>query len=142
MENTTIGYEKVGDAAHLLRMDSDALSDIYIDYTGIPKEDRGGTSVKLLGASCLYCFAATFASALTGRGVEIKSMKGSVSLDKEKDDVFRTRVSRMKIRLNIEIDEKDSAVFEKCRKIMERGCLLTYTLEEAIDIEYEIEKTT
>jgi uncharacterized OsmC-like protein len=140
MENTIIGYERAGDDAHILRMDSDALSDIHIDYSGIPKESRGGTSVKLLGASCLYCFAATFASALTGRGIEIKSMKGRVSLDKDKDDVFRTRISRMKITLDVEIDEKDSDVFEKCRKIMERGCLLTYTLEEAIDIEHEIHK--
>ena len=38
----------------------------------------------------------------------------------------------------VEAPDPHEATLEKCKKIMERGCLLTYTLEDAIDIEYDI----
>lgn len=139
--STSAEYVRLDSNAHLLAMDSEFLPDIRIDYGDAPVESRGGTSVKLLGGACLYCFAASFASALKARGVEIKSLTGEILLEKEKDEVFRTKVSEMTLTINVDIDDKDEATFEKCRKIMlQQGCLLTYTLEEAIEIEYDINR--
>lgn len=136
----SLSYEREGDDHHIVRFNSEAIPDIKIDYTGIPLEERGGTSVQLLGASCLYCFAATFGSAMKARKADILSLKGQIELTKGKDEVRRTKVTEIEITLDVEIDDKDEATFEKCKKIMERGCLITYTLEESIEIDYNIRR--
>jgi len=59
---------------------------------------------------------------------------------KGKDEIRRTKVTDMTISIEVEIDDKDEATLEKCKKIMDRGCLLTYSLDDAIDIEYEISR--
>ena len=135
-----VGYERLNDDEHVIQLDSESLTDIQVDYTGIPQEERGGTAAKLLGASCLYCFASTLGTALTTRGAEVKSMKGRVSLEKGKDEIRRTKVTEMTITVDVEIDDKDEETLEKCKKIMNRGCLITYTVEESIDVEYEINR--
>jgi uncharacterized OsmC-like protein len=135
-----VQYKRVSDDEHLINFGNQTLPDIHIDYKGIPKEERGGTSVKLLGASCLYCFAATLGSALTARGAEVRSISGSVEMLKGKDEIRRTKVTEMNISVEVEIDDQYEPILEKCRKIMERGCLLTYTLEEAIEITYQINR--
>jgi len=136
----TVTYSRTSIDEHLLNMGSESLPDVQIDYKGIPKENRGGNSVRLLGASCLYCFAGTLGTALQARGAEVKSMNGRVSMVKGKDEIRRTKVTDMTISIEVEIDDKDEATLEKCKKIMDRGCLLTYSLDDAIDIEYEISR--
>ncbi len=136
----SVGYERVNENEHLLAMDSDAFPNMRINTDGIPKDKRGATSVKFLGAACLYCFTATLSSALNTREVDIKSMTGRISLDKDKDEVHRTKIMEMTISVDVEIDDKDEAALEKCKKIMQRGSLLTYSLEESIEIEYIINR--
>jgi len=133
-----VEYKRVNDDEHIICLGSQALPDIHIDYSGLHVEERGGTSVRLLGASCLYCFAATLGSSLTARGVAVKSMSGVVELTKGKDDIRRTKVMEMNISIEVEIEDRDKSILEKCKKIMDRGCLLTYTLEDAIEITYRI----
>ena len=135
-----VKYIRVNHDEHLISMGSKALADIHINYRGIPKEERGGTSVELLGAACLYCFAATLGSALTARGAGVKSLSGSLELVKGKDEIRRTKVTDIRISVEVEIGDKDEPILEKCKKIMDRGCLLTYTLEDAIDIEYQVHR--
>ncbi len=110
---TTVEYNRVSDDEHLVSMQSKAMSDISIDYGDMPLDERGGTSVKLMGASCLYCFAATFASAMKARNAEIKSMSGKVELVKGKDEIRRTKVLEMNISIEVEIDDEHEATLEK-----------------------------
>ena len=96
--------------------------------------------MRLLCASCLYCFVSTFAAALEARGARVKSLTGKATALKEKDEVRRTRVGEISISVDVKIDDRDEAVLEKCKKIMQRGCLITYSLEDAIEIDYEINR--
>jgi len=41
--------------------------------------------------------------------------------------------------VQVEVDETDQAILEKCRLIMRNGCLVTYSLDEGIHVEYEIQ---
>jgi uncharacterized OsmC-like protein len=136
----TVEYERDGEDRHRLITGSDAFPEITIDYADIPPEGRTGNAVRLLCASNLYCFAGTLAAALTARGAIVKSMTGKATAVKEKDEIRRTRITGITICIDVEIDEKDIPVFEKCKKIMQRGCLITYSLEDAIEIEYEINR--
>jgi uncharacterized OsmC-like protein len=145
-ENTanelTVEYIRDGEDMHRLTMGSDAIPEITIDYADIPPDKRGGNAVRLLCAANLYCFAGTLATALTARGADVKSMTGKATALKEKDEIRRTKITEIAISIDVALDEKDVPVFEKCKKIMQRGCLVTYSLEDAIEIEYEINRIT
>jgi len=134
----TVEYVREGEDLHRLITGSDAFPEIRIDYSNIPPDKRGGSAVRLLCASNLYCFAGTLAAALTARGADVKSMTGKATALKEKDEIRRTKITEIALSIDVALYEKDMPVFEKCKKIMQRGCLITYSLEDAIEIKYEI----
>jgi len=133
-----VQYKREGDDGHFLSMGSDAFADIRIDYTGIPQEQRGGTANRLLCAAALYCFASTFASALKARGARIKSLTGRAIPEKGRDDYHRTKIKQINIEIDVDVEEEDKPILEKCQKIMEQGCLVTYSLGEGIEVEHSI----
>jgi osmotically inducible protein OsmC len=136
----SVTYERQGNDGHRVGLGLAALSDLKVDYTGIPQEQRGGTATRLLLASALYCFASTFASALKARGADILGLTGRASCEKGRDSAYRTKILSMRIELYVAIDDKDAAVLEKAKLLMEKGCLVTYSLEDAIEIEHEIRR--
>jgi len=136
----SVEYRRDGEDMHRLITGSGAFPEITIDYSDISPDKRGGNAVRLLCAANLYCFAGSLAAALTARGAKVKSMAGHATALKEKDEIRRTKITEIAISINVEIDDKDMPVFEKCKKIMQRGCLVTYSLEDAIEVEYEINR--
>ncbi|MHB1134290.1 MAG: OsmC family protein [Chloroflexota bacterium] len=131
-----VGYRREGDDVHVLTLGIPALPEIRIDYTGIPIEDRGGTAARLLAAAALYCFSSTVGAALKGRGAEIKTLEGTAVASKGKDMYYRTKVTDIKISLNVEVDEKSAALVQKAEQIADRGCFITYSISEGIDVEH------
>jgi len=137
-DEITVEYKRAGKDAHQLLMKSDAVPDIRIDWAGIPTDQRAGTSVKLLCASALYCFASTLGSALTARKANVKSLTGRATARKDKDESFRARVTEISMEISVEIDDEDLPALKKCESIMKRGCLVTYSLDKAIQIKHKI----
>jgi len=135
-----VEYRRESPDIHSLVMSSKALPDIRIDYTGIPQDQRGGTSLKLLAGSILYCFAATLNSALTARGAKVWSLRGCAKAVKGKDEILRTKVKEVAIDIEVALDDKDEPILERCKAIMERGCLVSYSLEESFEVEYHIKR--
>jgi uncharacterized OsmC-like protein len=136
----TVEYRREGDDQHILALGSKAIPDIKIDYARIPKDERAGTAQRLLTASALYCFASTLGSALSARSVTIKSLTGRASSEKEKDDYYRTKVSRIQIDIEVDLPESDLPTLEKCAKFVENGCLITYSIGQGIEVEHTIKR--
>ncbi|MCL4466816.1 MAG: OsmC family protein [Chloroflexi bacterium] len=134
----TVGYRREGEDIHHLLLGSDAVEDIRIDYSGIPSDQRGGTASKLLCAAALYCFASTLASALNARGARIESLTARAVARKGRDDYYRTKLQDIRIEVDVDLDQEDLPILEKCDKIMQRGCLITYSLTEGIEVEHAI----
>jgi len=139
-KEVTVEYRREGDDRHILALGSKAIPEIKIDYTGIPKDERAGTSQRLLAASALYCFASTLGAALSARNVTIKSLTGRASSEKEKDDYYRTKVSRIQIDIQVDVNDSDLPTLEKCEKFVENGCLITYSIGQGIEVEHTIQK--
>ena len=133
-----VEYERQGEAVHALSWGSKAMPDLRIDYSGIPLPERGGTANRLLCASALYCFASTLAAALTARGVKNPGIQGRAVSETIKDEYQRVKLSKVKIEVTVSMEEKYLPVLEKCKKIMEKGCFITSSLEKAIAFEYSI----
>jgi len=125
---------------HLLRLKSPALADITVDYTDVPPERQGGTAVKLLCASCLYCFADTLASALSARNVPVKSLTGRAFSRIEQEAGSRSRVAGINLVLEVDVDDSDAPVLEMCRNFMNLGCLITNSLKQSVAFTYEIKR--
>ena len=135
-----VTYEKINKDAHKLEMDSQVMNDIVVDATDIPLEGQAGTSAKLLGSACLNCYIGTFEEAMEARGAIVDSLQGQATILKDKDDSGLTKVSRIDILVKVGIDDSYLSQFEKCKKIMKRGCLITNSIEPSIKITYDIQR--
>jgi organic hydroperoxide reductase OsmC/OhrA len=133
-----VEYEHDGQTSHYVNWGSKAMPDLHIDYAEIPLPERGGTANRLLCASALYCYASTFAAAMTARGVKNLKLKGKAVSETIKDEFQRNKIGRIKIEVTVSLEEKYLPVLEKCKKIMEKGCFITSSLEDGIRIEHSI----
>lgn len=136
----TVSYQKIGKNSQKLIMDSQVTNDIIIDATDIPVEAQAGTSARLLGAACLNCFAETFADAMEARNAAIDSLQGKAVILKDRDDSGRTKINSIEISLKVEIEDSYLPQFEKCKRIMNRGCLITHSMAASIKFSYDIQR--
>jgi organic hydroperoxide reductase OsmC/OhrA len=137
-----VEYERDGETSHCLNWGSKAMPDLRIDYTGIPLPERGGTANRLLCASALYCYASTLAAAMTVRGVKNLRLKGKAVSETVKDEFQRTKIGKIKIEVIVSLEDKYLPVLDKCRKIMEKGCFITSSLESGITFEHSIRNSS
>jgi uncharacterized OsmC-like protein len=119
-----------------------SLSEIRFDFAGLSREEINGEHLgaRLLLCAALACYTNTFVNALKAAGVEAGSMSARAGIEKERDDILRTRYTRILLELEVGVDEKDEAAFQRVREDMERGSLLTYSLDEGIEMEYDVHR--
>lgn len=141
-QSITVEYTRQGEDAHFLAFGSKAFSDIKIDYAGMPLSQRGGTANRFLCASALYCYASTLAAAMTARGVKNMGLKGKATSETTKDEFQRTKINKIKIEVTVSLEDKYLPVLEKCKKIMEKGCFITFSLESGITVEHSIQNSS
>ncbi len=132
-----VSYQRDGDV-HTIHTGGAALGDIIIDNTGIPPEQRGGTAKQLLGAAALFCYAASLNSAMESRGLRHHSLELSAELEVDANDKGQSRVKKITIRALMGIDEEDYDLFERVARVMKGGCLVTGSLHDGIDMEYDL----
>ena len=87
-----------------------------------------------LAASALYCAAGTLGAALRGRDVEVRSLTGRAVIEQGPDKTGRMCVSHIRIEVEADLDEKDQKMFEKCCRIAEHACLVSYSLRNGVDV--------
>ena len=136
-----VEYERDGETSHCLNWGSKAMPNLCIDYTGISLPERGGTANRFLCASALYCYASTLAAALTARGVKNMGLKGKATSVTTQDEFKRTKIHKIKIEVTVSLEDKYLPVLEKCKKIMEKGCFVTLSLESGIAVEHSIQNS-
>lgn len=133
-----VEYRSEGKDRHIFSTDMAAFPGLTIDFSGIPDAKRGGVASRLLCFSALYCFCNTLAGELTDRGVVIKSLTGRATPVKMQDDYHRTRISRIFLDVVVDVDEAYLPALDKCREIMGQGSLITYSLNESIEVDHVI----
>jgi hypothetical protein len=123
---------------HVFSTDMSAFPGLTIDFTGIPEAKRGGVASRLLCFAALYCFCNTLVNELTARGAVIKSLTGRATPTKTQDDYQRTRIKRIFIDVIVDVDKDHLPALDQCREIMDQGSLITYSLNESIEIDHVI----
>lgn len=136
-----VEYRRDSNDKHIFTADLATFPGFTIDFTGVAESGRGGIASRLLTYAALYCFCNTFANELTSRGVVIKSLTGRATPSKSKDDYGRTRIKRIFLDVEVDLDDIYLPVLQECRQIMEQGSLITYSLNEGIQVDHIIRKT-
>ena len=113
------------------------LPGLKVDRTGYAKEELSNDhyGARFLCCAALACFPNTFANALIRRGAQVRGMTARAEIEKEKDEVFRTKFTVIHLEVTVDLDEKDRGIFEEAKKEMETGSLVTYSLEDAIEMD-------
>ncbi len=137
MANLSVDYSRKG-SLQTLHTHSPVLGDIKIDNSGVPEEQRGGTAKQLLASAALYCFCGAFAKALETRGAVYESISGKATLETGVDEKKRARVTSITLDVTVVMDEEYEFIFERVEKIMQQGCLVTASLENAFPITYNL----
>ena len=135
-----VEYRREGSDKHTFTSDLLTFPGFTLDFTGVPESGRGGVASRLLSYAALYCFCNTLATELTSRGVVIKSLTGRANPAKSKDDYGRTRIKRIFIDVEVDVDDAYRPILDECREIMEQGSLITYSLNESIEVDHIIRK--
>ena len=137
MAATGITYVRRGEVQSFM-MDFPGLAELALDFSALAPEERGGTAKKFLAASAISCFCSALAGALLARGAEYSEIRGSASVETGLDDKKRARVQKITLHVEVVMSDDYEDVFERCKKIMEHGCLVTASLEPGIKVEHDI----
>lgn len=141
VEPSVSQYERLGERNHLFRLGSQHLTDLQVDLSNVDPADVGSLSLQLMGASALHCMAGTIAAFMSGRGATIRALRGRAIIDQETNSQRRMQASRLRVELEVDVDEKDAELLDKARRIIEeRGCLVTYSLERGMQVEHVIRR--
>ncbi|NDV18334.1 osmotically inducible protein OsmC [Pseudodesulfovibrio sp. JC047] len=134
-------FERLDENRDKFVVGAKAVPEIIMDFSSITPEERNQESMgsRILCVAALSCYCNTMVNAFKRNDVEVKSLTGSAAASKEKDEVNRTRYTELEIHIEVGLDEKDRDVFETVKDNMLNGSLLTYSLEEGMEVDYNIE---
>ena len=118
----------------LMKFNHDLLENMTVSSSSVPENKRGGIARALLSTSALSCMYGSLNYMLKARGVEVKGINGSASVQTGKDEKNRDLVESMTINLEVDIAEQDLPALERCIKYLEDGCLVTRGLKKGIKV--------
>lgn len=124
---------------HTIDFDIPAMGKLVIDYDKVEEADRAGIAKALLSMSALACYVNTLSTALDARGAQVEQIHAEANLVLGKNDNSQARISGVDLKTKITLPEDESVIFERCQKIMRNGCLVTASIHEGLDMQYDLE---
>ena len=132
-------YTRKGDV-HTFRTGLAGLETLVVDHTGVPAEGRNGLAKQLLASSALACYGMMLAAVLDARKIAYTELTGTASMELGPNAGGQGRVRRMRIAFTVSMPADGAkAVFERCARIMQGGCLVTGSLHDGIEMEYALD---
>lgn len=113
---------------------------IDYDSSKLTKEEKENEHMggRLLAAGALACYTNSLWNDIVRAGGTPKSMKASVEVEKEKDASLRTKFGPYTLKVEVKADGITQEAFEPIRRALMRGSLVTYTMEEGTEMDYDI----
>ncbi len=139
-ETVVVEYERESGEVHHFNVGAAGLPRITIDRRGFTQEQLSNDhyGARFLCVACLACFTNTFANALIRRGATVKGITGRAEIEKDKDEFMRTRFTVVHMDIEVGLEEKDHEIFELVNEEMKTGSLVTYSLQDAIEMDIHV----
>lgn len=138
----TLTLERKGNQGYTIAVGSAALPEIKIDIAALTPEQKANEHLggRLLLCAALACFTNTLAADLTKAGVEFNTINARAEIEKDKDSALRTHYSHVDLEVNVDAPEAQQEAFEGVRRGLMGGSLVTYSLEQGIEFDYNINR--
>jgi organic hydroperoxide reductase OsmC/OhrA len=138
MEMKGAKLKLIGENDYRFTFNHDALNDIDVELSKIPKEKRAGVARSFLAASATYCMAGTIKSMLRTRGVEVNDISATSNVEMGKDDKGKSIVEGLNLEIQVDIPEESRDVLDHCVNILRGGCLITRSLKNGIHVNHTV----
>ena len=138
MEMKGAKLELIGDNDYRFIFDHDALNEIDVELSKIPKDKRAGVARSFLAASATYCMAGSINYMLKARGVDVNGISATSSVIMGKDDKGKSFVEGLNLKIHVDIPDESRDVLDHCVSILKDGCLVTRSLKKGIHVDHSI----
>ena len=134
----SVKFEKNGDVL-TFEFGLPGLEKLVVDYTGIPRDKRAGLAKTFLQAAVISCYTTALEASLEARGGNYETITAETALSFGKNTLGQGRVLAMTLSVDVNgLDRASSSCFERCAKIMRNGCLVSGSLEDGINMTYNL----
>lgn len=132
-----VHYKKEG-SKQIISTGNKALGDIIIDSEGIPEEERNGTAKQLFGAANLICYCGSLVSAMEARDFEYTGISAKAILTTGNNSNNVARILDIELQVTVDFNKDDYDTFERIKKVMKNGCLLTSSIHDGVHMNYNL----
>jgi len=134
MENVSVELEYLGGLDFKVKFAHGAVDDLVVAGSRVSPEQMEGISRKLLAASVAYCTTGWLFTLLKKTRVDVDALKSKAEVTTVKDESGRDYVNEIGLQIQVEVPNEDLTAFERCKAIVERGCLITRSLRKGIKV--------
>ena len=140
MEKVGVELEYLGDLDFKVKFAHGAVDDLVIAGSRVPPEQVEGISRKLLAASVTFCTTGWLFTLLKKTRVEVVALRSKAEVTMAKDESGRDFVGEIGLQVQVEVPDEDLIALERCKAIVERGCLITRSLTKGIKVAASISR--
>jgi uncharacterized OsmC-like protein len=141
MEKVGVELEYLGDVDFKVKFGHGAMDDLVIAASHVPKGQSGGVARKLLAASVTYCMTGWLFTLLQKTRVDVNALKAKTEVTMSKDESGRDFVDKIDMQIQVQISDEDVNAFERCKSIVNRGCLISRSLIKGVKVTHSISRT-
>ncbi|OLN28282.1 hypothetical protein DVDV_1663 [Desulfovibrio sp. DV] len=141
-ETMTLTFARETDAAWKIETGSLALPVIAYDNSALSAEGKGNEHFggRLLVAAAIACYTNSLWNDIKRAAGRPVRMTATATVSKEKTDSMRTAFTHIDLRVDVSAEDLDEASFDTIQSALYRGSLVTYSLEEGLEFDYEINR--
>ena len=140
MEKVGVELEYLGDLDFKVKFAHGAVDDLVIAGSRVTPEQMEGVSRKLLAASVTFCTTGWLFTLLKKTRVDVGALTSKAEVKMAKDESGRDFVGEIGLRVQVEVPDEDLIAFERCKAIVERGCLITRSLGKGVKVTASISR--
>ncbi len=140
MEKVGVELEYLGDIDFKVRFGHGAMDDLVIAASRVSEDQSGGVARKLLAASVSYCMAGWLFTLLQKTRVDVNALKAKAEVTLSKDESGREFVDKIDMQIQVQISDEDVNAFERCKSIVDRGCLISRSLIKGVKVTHLISR--
>ncbi len=128
-------------AHYIIKTGSAALPVIDYNSSSITAEEKANEHMggRLLAAGALACYTNSLWNDIVRAGGTPKKLHSWIEVEKEKDSAMRTKFGPYTLKVEVSADGITAEQFAPIRSALMRGSLVTYTMEEGTEFDYEID---
>jgi len=139
-DTMTLTFERSSDSEWKLHTGSAAMPVLHYDNSALTQEEKGNEHMggRFMVAGAIACYTNSLWNDIKRAAGKPVSMTASATVTKEKTDSMRTAFTHIELSVELSAEELDNDAFERIRSALYRGSLVTYSLEEGVEFDYEI----